>query len=1389
MIEIERTKLFILLGRTKAMHFFQTRLRSCVLSIISIFALVFSLLAYPNNSGAQQIAPVLANLQINPPYSAYLSDYASPGSDKLQVNLFLKDLSKPNYPCRLRIKMEGFGITIQSKNDFYAPELLLNGGELAVFSGQDLAPYFNPQNLVFNGLNQTAFVRNGGKLPEGVYRFSVEVIDYYRKSLVSNSAIAVVSIFLAYPPIINQPINNSKVTALDPQNVIFQWTPRSTGSINAAYNTAYQFKLVELIPAERDPNDAIRNSRPIYEAFTDQTLLVYGITAPQLIPGNNYAVQVQAIEAEGKDLYINNGNSEVVKFTYGERCPSATNIMAELAGPNAIKLSWGLLPGQQAFTIRYREADKPNAKWFEQEVYTANYTLQGLRPAATYEFQVKAQCIYGYGDYSERQTFAIPNETFSQGDFVCGKADNLNALAQGEPLDALSQSMVFFAGKFPIVVSKATGQNGVFTGTGTVGVPFLNALSFQVEFRDIKINRDLKLTDGKVIFTKQPLEQAIAQAIASITVTPDEYGNITAISSNGLPTIIDAAISPWPGSMPVYNAQTKSVKFTASVNGDEPKEITLKLVDGQPPLTFQDKNQETFKVDEKGNVTYVGKIPPSQLMSSGSTGGTNYAIDNSRGTVTFSAHQQQQYGFDAYDGQLAQQSQAYANDYKPLNDGNSNHKTSWKSLESRQPDKVLATLNLTDPKIDPKKLIFKTGTGETIGSTQMGQNQYSIGLLGALSNNVSEIYAVYPKGDNNTEDPYLGKLNLYSYSKLSKKLVVVPVNGAGAGIDKTTLQNGLNEIYRTAVVEWQVELAASFNTDAKFDQLDNGNSSAMSAYTEGQKQLVKAYKDAGNKLESDAYYIFIVKSLSNGDAGPCAACAGYMVRGGQVGFVASGDVRTVAHELGHGAFKLQHSWDEYGLTKGSTKNLMDYGSGTELWYGQWRYMRNPDVIFRPLEGDEQGAVKLLNKDLILRLLKDIKNSNAKKLNAFDDYVSNLNLKDKGFDEIVILNGLKIEVGFIARRAKTMLSINESNNIGSMYSSKKKIDNLVFYEFSLVENLGIFSNTYKKIEPVFEFYILEKDTAFFEEYLEFNNANIIVEKDEEIAKPKGYELKVEDLKKIFPNVKSEKAKEVTSVINKYSDRFEINTPLKMAHFLGQIGAETGLTDLLENSYTKDGILNSKKTRTLRLKDGEYVLKYCDLFEGYNKISDGCAFPHCEETIIVPEKDRFKEGQVWYASTSFMKANNILKPKIKYYKNSPNNLEFFDYVYACQLENGNISSHDGSRFRGRGFIQLTGLVNYKEFQRKWNLVFSKDNPKNFICRSDKCDANLELLNTDSEISMLAAMAFWKDAGANMQCTDIDNETIKSVSKIVNGALHGIIKRISYTKTAYNILNDEK
>ena len=49
--------------------------------------------------------------------------------------------------------------------------------------------------------------------------------------------------------------------------------------------------------------------------------------------------------------------------------------------------------------------------------------------------------------------------------------------------------------------------------------------------------------------------------------------------------------------------------------------------------------------------------------------------------------------------------------------------------------------------------------------------------------------------------------------------------------------------------------------------------------------------------------------------------------------------------------------------------------------------------------------------------------------------------------------------------------------------------------------------------------------------------------------------------------------------------------------------------------------------------------------------------------------------------------------KAYSKAPQTLA--NYVYANRLGNGSEASGDGWRFRGRGYIQLTGKSNYKAF----------------------------------------------------------------------------------------------
>ena len=293
---------------------------------------------------------------------------------------------------------------------------------------------------------------------------------------------------------------------------------------------------------------------------------------------------------------------------------------------------------------------------------------------------------------------------------------------------------------------------------------------------------------------------------------------------------------------------------------------------------------------------------------------------------------------------------------------------------------------------------------------------------------------------------------------------------------------------------------------------------------------------------------------------------------------------------------------------------------------------------------------------------------------------------------------------------------------------------------------------------------------------------------ETTKPASFPIKGTQLKEIFPGTDIKRCEEVAKLINKYSDKFEINTPERMALFLGQIGAETGLKDLSENSYSSSTILTAKKTRTTRLHNGKRVLKYCSLFEGSNSNGSSCPYPYCEDDIIVPEGSYTAEksgaNTIYYATTDFMKSLKV-KVKSSMTDQQPDDADFFNTVYACQLSNGGIDSRDGYRFRGRGFLQITGYCNYEsKVQVRWNIVHGKGD-KDFLCRTTSCDANLDAIADDLDFSMQISLTFWKASNINSIAKDTSDDTIKAVSKEINGASIGIENRKLYTTKAYEVL----
>ena len=89
-----------------------------------------------------QFRPVQVTTQLVPPYSVYLTDYATPGNDKLRLVMLQRDLTKPSYQIRLQFSLELNGTIILRTSPLFNPAPIhLDPGTPTLITGIDLQPY------------------------------------------------------------------------------------------------------------------------------------------------------------------------------------------------------------------------------------------------------------------------------------------------------------------------------------------------------------------------------------------------------------------------------------------------------------------------------------------------------------------------------------------------------------------------------------------------------------------------------------------------------------------------------------------------------------------------------------------------------------------------------------------------------------------------------------------------------------------------------------------------------------------------------------------------------------------------------------------------------------------------------------------------------------------------------------------------------------------------------------------------------------------------------------------------------------------------------------------------------------------------------------------------
>ena len=331
------------------------------------------------------------------------------------------------------------------------------------------------------------------------------------------------------------------------------------------------------------------------------------------------------------------------------------------------------------------------------------------------------------------------------------------------------------------------------------------------------------------------------------------------------------------------------------------------------------------------------------------------------GTVRFEPSAQGRYAFDDGTEPWYQRSVKLDEYYKPFAKG---YVAPWKLIPTGEQDVVSARYE-GKKAIDLSRVRFASSPNSPTLPAELHEESktWSLKLPATDAQSSYDVYAIY-------EGEVLGKLRVVSYPKQRHKLTLVPVNDAQ--LDKDQIEHELNSIYNTVGVHFDVEVDARMRGNYSWDRDGDGKLSVVGKSFFGRvrevkesaemEYLKKAYTQLAGTL--DGVYLFITDGAQGLDDKP-QSLLGEMPRRSRFGYIFSGNSpngdasalsHTIAHELGHGLFTLQHTFDdEYGGTKsqGQTRNLMDYATGKELAAFQWNVLANP-AVFTAADNKSQG---------------------------------------------------------------------------------------------------------------------------------------------------------------------------------------------------------------------------------------------------------------------------------------------------------------------------------------------------------------------------------------------------------------------------------------------------
>ena len=937
------------------------------------------------------VYPIDLSVMMTPPYGPCLKEYV--GSDRINIQALLKDFTKNS---------DQFVVELKVTDNRNRVVLLTHFGDYDFPAGKTFTYPMGPNSTSVQKSNVLHDLFNNAKIKpkdecfeEGSYTFVFQAFDAHSYG----SRKVALSMPFTYPVFLQgntvQPLqiypyehevicnhafeytadNGIKKIATQLGGIAYQWQSANPTGMRVGYHV----QVVDLGEIAGRTKENIESAAQSSFGITDKYILDrrtytpfcnHDFTAANYVEDHAYAWRVMAVtgDALDKEASFTDKNAPVRVFyfcgapgievddykvvkderKFDKDLAKVKMDTIKSADLNALAM-WRDSSVKDAYCgvnveIRKKGQDKWTPYFVEKtadfvagkEPTDNNFNFENLSYNTHYE--VRAQyvkcdncsdrtenCVYA--PYSDIMEFVIDQPIDSA---VCG--DNLPKLAdcgEGSEIPKVVAGDIIIANGTEVVVDSVSYPNAsdssIISGTAHLCMPMIKNIQLKMEFEEIQINCAKELVMGRI--------KSVWDETTCAMIDLDEAGGQNSTGGKDNPSS-DATVEP-------YDPATASSKPSGTL-----------MVDGNKNVMF--------RTDKDGEVVTIGKFVS---FTSSEYQSTNYLADNT--------HYVEFYNEDKVNNAFDNDQQGYyrniKNEYEYFDTPHTNVVLPWlannpgkqKIIKAREVKK-----KSTSASFESVLFVIPCESGYIqLETTKDANGNYELNIPGLAD--VASSTPIYAIARTSDETPYFdaGKMMQANYAERTHKLIIVSLIGDLDASYKTEAEKALNSIYGRVGVSWTVELTKFDNDSIKNEILKDGLSiaaddeSCWKKETKEMRAIRKLYSES-NEIEDNTAYLFVVNRAQEDNF---KDTEGDMPRGQAVGYIFKDKVtnisdfgRLVSHEIGHGVYKLQHTFD-YNIPEKTTDNLMDYNGGNFLAHYQWRVMQDSVMfVWGLFQDDEDG---------------------------------------------------------------------------------------------------------------------------------------------------------------------------------------------------------------------------------------------------------------------------------------------------------------------------------------------------------------------------------------------------------------------------------------------------